>query len=98
MRYDGFRFTQHNFAVTHLDYDGLITVRACPVNPDEFSWEQPAHGQRLNASLTIPSLLSVHADPVIVGTVGKWADGDDVVLLIQPAGISSSHDVAEDGT
>ena len=29
--------------------------------------------------------------------ISGWAEGDDVVMLIQPAGISGRQDVIEDG-
>ena len=98
MGYGFFRLTRHHIAISHLNGDRLITVGANRVYPDQLTRKQPAHGQRLRSSLTEPFLLVVHADSVLVGLVGERADGDDVVILVEPTGISSGHQAIEDFT
>ena len=90
------RLTRNHITITHLNDDSFITVGAHRVNPDQLTWEQPAHGQRFCSSLTEPFLLTVHANPVLVGLVGKRADSDDVVVLVNPAWIPRRHQVMED--
>ncbi len=90
-----FGITRNHIAITHLNYDSFITVGAHRVNPDQLTWEQPAHGQRFCSSLTEPYLLTVYANSVLIGVVGKRADGDDVVVLINPTWIARRHQVME---
>ena len=92
------RLTGNHLAITHLYDDRSVAVGADRVYPDQLAREQPAHGQRLRSSLTEPLLLAVHANPVLVGLVGKRADSDDVVVLINPAWIPGCHQVMENCT
>ncbi len=93
-----FGLTGNHIAITHLNDDSFATVGAHRLNPDQLTWEQPAHGQRLCSSLTEPLLLAVHANPVLVGQVRKWADRNDVVILVNPTWIPRCHQVMEDRT
>ena len=69
MDYSAFRHTRHDFTVPHLYSDGLVAIVADRVYPDKPAWKQPAYGQRFYPSLAIPLLLTVHADPVLVGYI-----------------------------
>ena len=89
---------RNHIAITHLNDDSFATVGAHRLNPDQLTWEQPAHGQRLRSSLTEPFLLTVHANPVLVGQVRKRADRNDVVILVNPTWIPRRHQAMEDCT
>jgi len=93
-----FGLARNHIAITHLNDDSFATVGAHRLNPDQLTWEQPAHGQRLRSSLTEPFLLTIYANLVLVGVVGKRADGDDVVILVNPTWIPRRHQGMEDCT
>ncbi len=82
-----FRVDFKNFFITQADLDRLTTIKATGVDLDFFPREEPAHGQRLKSSLTIPSLFALYSYQIMGGYIGKRRPGFNVIrVLYKPAG------------
>lgn len=73
--------------VTHADADRLPTIEAMGIDTNLSTGEEPAHGQRFEASLAVPLLFPLDRHKKMGRYIGKRCPGLDVVcVLCEPAG------------
>ncbi len=61
----GLRFKLQNVIIPHPNKNRLSAVETMGIYADLGTGEKPAHGQRFQASLTVPLLLSLYCNQVI---------------------------------
>lgn len=77
----------HYFFIPHANEDGLAAIETASVDADLDAGEEPAHGQRFNASLAVPPLISPYCHKIVGRYVGKWSPGLDIIRIFhEPAG------------
>ena len=87
---------REHLLVVHLDHQVFATIQTGGVDPYRLAGKQPAHRQRLEASLGKPLLLAVDTDAVLRRQVVEGRKRDEIIRLrVQPGRDATAHQIME---
>jgi hypothetical protein len=75
------RLDSKDLTIADLHPNRKPTIETGSVDPNCFSWKEPADRQRFERSLAKPFLLALNRYPVLSGKIVEWCKGSDVVRI-----------------